>query len=227
MPRKFDDEVLSRWLDDELERSQRSEIAHALSEDATLAREVDGLRAQDERIRSWFETEPASNPELESSVRAAFAARRARRPGKAWGRWMMPAAAAAMVMVAGFAGFDYMIDRRVDAALDQLRAERASDLALLASAMQDVLETRESGVAVSFDNSETGFSVTIVPKRTWKSASGHWCREFAEVLDRGPAEAAPVSTACRTPDGRWVRVSTELPGAQFPMILEKPRSRKL
>ena len=145
--------------------------------------------------------------------------RRTRQTKAAWQRWWLPASAAALVLGVGLAGFDYMLDRRVDAALDQMRAERASDLALLASAMQEVLETRESGIEVSFQNSDTGLSVTLLPRRTWKSASGHWCREFVEAVGETPVEDAAISTACRSPDGRWQRVMTELPGAHAPLIL--------
>ena len=96
-----------------------------------------------------------------------------------------------------------------------------------ADIMQEVLESQESGTEVAFQNPETGLAFRIKPQRTWKSASGHWCREFIEVVgDRTDADA-PVSTACRVSKQRWVRVVTTLPGWQEPVLPNAATARDL
>lgn len=216
---RTDDETLSRWFDGELPPKEHEEVARAIDSDTDLAVRADSIRAQDASVRKWFDDQLAPPPPvLEQSVKAAFAARRRDRKATSGRAWWLPAAAAAAVLIAGIAGFDYLIDRRVNDALDRMRAERASDMAMLASAMQDVLETRESGVPVSFENDQTGLAVTFIPTRTWKSASGHWCREFTEVFPEVSSDEAPVGTACRNSDGHWMRVRTELPGPGVPFM---------
>ncbi len=221
MPGRIDEEALSRWLDNELESIDAEAVDTAVRSDQAVTDKAGRLDEQDANVRAWFEEQlPPIPAHLEQSIRTGFSRRRARQNKDARQRWWLPVAAVALVLGIGLVGFDYMLDRRVDAALDQMRAERASDLALLASAMQEVLETRESGIEVSYQNSDTGLSVTLLPRRTWKSASGHWCREFVEAVGDTPVEDAAISTACRSPNGRWQRVVTELPGAQAPFILD-------
>lgn len=223
MAGKIDDETLSRWLDDALQPAEAGTVADAMMSDDALAARADAIKMQDSNIRSWFDDQLAQPPiGLEHSVKAAFAARRAHQRSSNGRQWWLPAVAAAVVLVAGFAGFNHAIDSRVNDALDRMRTERASDMAMLASAVQEVLENRESGVEVSFENDQTGLAVTLIPRRTWKSASGHWCREFAEVVGSMPPEDAAVSTACRTSEGQWKRISTEVPGVLAPIILEAP-----
>ena len=130
----------------------------------------------------------------------------------------MPAAAAAAVVVIGLLAFDTMIDRRVDLALKQMRAERAADISMLASAVQEVLETRQSGAEAIYENASTGLAVKIVPRRTWKSASGHWCREFSELFHASVERQPVISVACRNESGSWVRTRTELSAPSAPVV---------
>ena len=211
MAHGIDDDRLSAYLDGGLAEDEMCVVEDALLKDPEAAGQLVALRAADDRFREWAEEQMPEPPEaLINGIQNAFRVRRARADGDGWRRWLVPAAAALAVVVAGAAAFDWMIERRVAGALDQMRAERASDMALLASAVQDVLEHRESGSEASFTNASTGFGVTIVPLRTWQSASGHWCRAFLEVRPGSERETAPVGTACRTSDGVWVRTSTEL-----------------
>ena len=209
----IDRDILSRIIDDEATEADR----RALGDDPAAQAGLDAMLRQDAAVRDWFDSAAGAQvpPALERAVRNGFKVRRAR---TGIVRWFVPVAAAAVMVVAGVATFDAMLDRRVNQALEQMRAERASDLALLASAVQDVLEQQPSGAEVRFENAATGFEVTLKPRRTWKSASGHWCREFVEIFDPLATETAPISTACRTPDGRWVRVRTELKTPTTPVL---------
>lgn len=216
----IDDETLSRWFDGELGPDKTAEIAERLTDDTALAERVERLERGDALLRDWFDErlEPPA-PELENLVRKGI---RKRQKTPQVYLWVPAVAAAGVILVAGLVGFDKMIEQRVNSALDQMQAQRASDVATLASAMQDVLETRPSGEAVLVQNASTGFQATLVPKRTWKSASGHWCREFVEIFPGVQVAEAPVSTACRMKDGTWVRLRTEIPSPKAPIILDNP-----
>lgn len=44
----------------------------------------------------------------------------------------------------------------------------------------------------------------VTPIRTWKSDSGHWCREFEETLQFPDGRAQTTrAVRCRSGDGRW------------------------
>lgn len=228
MTSRIDDEKISRFLDGELDDAHVAGDQHTALGDHTLTPRADQIRGQEKAIRDWFEGKlPAPSPTIEQSIRTGFAERRAHHHRAKRSRWWLPAAAAAAVLFVGFAAFNQLIDSRVEAALDQMRVERASDIALLTSAMQEVLETRESGVKVSFRNTATGLSVTMIPRRTWKSASGHWCREFVESIGNAPIEKSAVTTACRSSNGLWKRVRTELPGGQVPLQMNYSGAKEL
>ena len=227
MSRRIDDETLSRWLDSELSASDRATVEDAIRTQTEDADHAGKLKAQDDRLRQWFASESADTSHLAESIRAGFANKRATVQTAPRHAWWMPAVAAAAILIAGLVGFDFVLERRVNAALEQMRAERASDLALMTRAMQEVLESQESGTEVAFQNPETGLAFTIKPQRTWKSASGHWCREFVEVVGDRKASGAPISTACRVAKQRWVRVVTTLPGWQEPVLQQNAAGRDL
>jgi surface antigen len=72
-----------------------------------------------------------------------------------------------------------------------------------AQAVQQALETRRSGDQYRWaEGARTHGSV--VPLRTYKSVSGHYCREFRElvVVDGGP-RIERQAIACRDGDGVW------------------------
>lgn len=212
----FDDQMLSRWLDGELEPAETERLRKRLGAERELAVRLSQFRKGDDAVRDWYDSQLAPAPRaLEDVVRQSFKAKRSKRLNVS--TWL-PAAAAAAVVLAGFVGFDYMIDRRVNAALDLMQAQRASDAAFLTASMQEVLETRPSGEAVQVQNASTGLNVTLVARRTWKSATGHWCREFVESFEGERAAEQPVSTACRSRQGIWERVRTEIPSPSTPII---------
>jgi len=207
MSERDDDRLLSEYLDEALEADERDELEARLAAEPALARRLDALRAADRLARDWAEAA------LAEPSPAAVAIIRRRRGGAALRRltpWLVPAAAAIAVVALGALGIDRAVDRRVAAAIDHLEDQRTADLKLLASAMQEMLETRESDTPVTFRSDQTGFSVTLVTQRTWRSKSGHWCRQFVELFPGADPAAAPVSVACRSKDGIWTRMKTEL-----------------
>ena len=75
-------------------------------------------------------------------------------------------------------------------------------------AVQYALEHLTSGVAaVSIFN---GIEVAVMPMRTWKSVSGHYCRRY-EITITKPASAPDrtESTRCRDGNGIWKKVKED------------------
>lgn len=124
--------------------------------------------------------------------RAASAARRVVRAGVSiWPTW----AAVAFLPVSA-------------TALEPLYTElSAFETALARVALQDTLEhmpSRQIGRWSVTDGSARG---SITPLRTFKIKSGHYCREFREVVEstaKGTRSADHI--ACRNGAGKWVRI---------------------
>lgn len=46
---------------------------------------------------------------------------------------------------------------------------------------------------------------SVTPRRTWRSRSGHWCREFEELLKLADGrQYSALGKRCRNKDGRWL-----------------------
>lgn len=77
----------------------------------------------------------------------------------------------------------------------------------LESTVQYALENLISGAAARAELGET--DVSVMPIRTWKSVSGHWCRRY-EVVVTGPGAGSDrtEATRCRE-DGVWKRLPQE------------------
>lgn len=207
------DDVLSAFMDGRLSPESEGEIRQRISCDRMLASRVERFRRADAAARDWFgaslEEPPAA---MADAVRRGFTAR------KPAGRslphaWLAPLAVAAGIAAVAVIGLNHEVDRRVSQSVAQMRLEREADLQMLASAMQEALETRVSGTEVIYRNDSTGTSVKLTPLRTWRNQQGQWCREFAEVFSEPAAGPAPLSIACRQSDGSWQRVKTELRGS--------------
>lgn len=79
-------------------------------------------------------------------------------------------------------------------------------LALARETRQQALETVPAGQARSWavDGIATG---AIEPLRTWKSTSGHWCREYRESLRLADGRSQTIEAIrCRDANGRWRKV---------------------
>ncbi len=76
-------------------------------------------------------------------------------------------------------------------------------------AVQTALETHASGKPLYWNVRDVAQGI-VIPRRTWRSATGHWCREFEEnVQERGGRSQSTVAVRCRAKDGRW-----KLPGGE-------------
>ena len=73
------------------------------------------------------------------------------------------------------------------------------------AAVQYALEHLTSGISTA--SMFQGTEVTVMPVRTWKSVSGHYCRRY-EITITKPASAPDrtESTRCRDGNGIWKKV---------------------
>ncbi len=70
-------------------------------------------------------------------------------------------------------------------------------------AVQIALEERPRGEAERWSVKGVAQGA-VVPIRTWKSQSGHWCREFEETLQLSDGRKQTTrAVRCRSSDGRW------------------------
>jgi surface antigen len=80
------------------------------------------------------------------------------------------------------------------------------DRAIARDRFQDALETRHSLQAAEWHNDASGNSGAVMPVRTFRIPSGHYCREFRESLVNAGTLAERTGTACRREDGVWILV---------------------
>lgn len=80
------------------------------------------------------------------------------------------------------------------------------DLALARSVLQETLETQRSEEIRLWRNDATGNSGSVMPLRTFKIKTGHFCRDYRETVLAGRTMASRTGTACRSGNGLWVSI---------------------
>jgi surface antigen len=81
---------------------------------------------------------------------------------------------------------------------DELYASRAE---------YQALEYTPAGSATGWQNPDSGHSGSVIPTRTYQTASGEYCREFQQQAAIGGQVQEVYGTACRQPDGQWQLVN--------------------
>jgi surface antigen len=147
---------------------------------------------------------------LVAAVDAAFAKRRAGRGGAGRDWFRHPAfgaiAASIVAVVVGLAGANYFAERGVEREFARLEALRAADQEMIQATVSVALESHVSGRPVRWHNPDSGSRGSVEPLRTFKIATGQWCREYTHAIDfRGWQErqASLRAIACREPGGGW------------------------
>lgn len=87
-------------------------------------------------------------------------------------------------------------------------AAHARTDAVIESAIQTALERLQSGVMLTEQSSDGITDIGARPLRTWKSVSGHYCREYeVRVTDKGTRiPTITTGSRCRGADGIWREV---------------------
>jgi len=117
--------------------------------------------------------------------------------------------AAALVLIAGtFAFTSFWMQSRMDDAVSSLAAHMETERILLAQTVQEALETKVSGEPV-FVGQEGDWREVLTPIKTYRSKSGHWCRQYLRQTTFGGLDLAIRGTACRDGNGTWTTVFAE------------------
>ncbi|MES0884843.1 hypothetical protein [Roseibium sp. SCP14] len=124
--------------------------------------------------------------------------------------------AAALVLIAGtFMFTSIWMQSRMDDAVASLAAHLETERILLTQSVQEALETRVSGETV-FIGQEGDWTEVLTPIKTYKSKSGHWCRQYLRQSTFGGRDLSIRGTACREQDGTWTTVFAEPVSDKFP-----------
>lgn len=74
---------------------------------------------------------------------------------------------------------------------------------------QVALETLPSDQPRHWSGSGSGPSGFVIPLRTFKITTGHYCREYMEAIIVGGFSRSQVAVACRDGDAGWVKVEPQ------------------
>ncbi len=175
-----DDELLSRFIDGELDREESRALRERLIADRGLRARLDRMRSVNDRLKAAFDVPGAERvpPAIEARVRGNRAANRNRHT------WAM-ALAASVVAAAGL----------LLAPQWREQAQRPDGVPAADALLADVLESAASR-GEGWDELEDGRRIR--PVLSFSSLDGEWCREY--LLAQGRESFRGV--ACRHA-GEW------------------------
>lgn len=204
MTEQLDPETLEAFVDGQLDPKAMAETSDQLKRNPDAAARVQALHGDSILLRAAYQ-EAADAPlpaALLATIDRGFARRR--HSSGAFQRYAL-AAAIAVALAAGLAGYlagEYSLRRELAA----VAAREAEDQRILAAAIEQALERAASGQSVAWQNPDSGVHGEIVPVRTYRSKSNHWCREYLASKVADGIEEKTRAIACRAGDGDWVKV---------------------
>ena len=208
------EEQLNAYVDGELDAAEVARIETLLEQDAALAAEILALRECSAVLRGAYQ-EPLSRAvpdSLHAAIDEAWSEQRPERPRQRGGSradgyfaWW-PTAAAAVLAAAVALPFGFLLsDLQWERSLRQEAEIARSDAEARLAALDRGLEQLVSGESLEWNNPDSDALGVVVPVRTFKSASGHWCREYEARTERGSGEEVERGIACRNEGGTWER----------------------
>ena len=81
------------------------------------------------------------------------------------------------------------------------------DRHIAAVALQIAMERRDDNEAGTWTNGLSGNHGAVVPRSTYRSESGAFCRQYDEMVTVAGVAASYRHTACRDGSGRWATVT--------------------
>ncbi len=81
------------------------------------------------------------------------------------------------------------------------------DRHIAALAMQIAMERRDDNESGTWTNGLSGNHGAVVPRRTYRSQAGAYCRQYDEMVTVAGVAASFQRTACRDGSGRWTVVT--------------------
>ena len=92
-------------------------------------------------------------------------------------------------------------------ASDPRRNMTNDDRHIAAVTMQIAMERRSDNEPSTWTNGLSGNHGAVVPRRTYRSRTGDFCRRFEEIVTVAGVTATFERTACRDGDGRWLALT--------------------
>ena len=198
MKRGFDEEMLSAYMDGELDSAATQMMEEIIDEDESArACIIDAVKAG-ARLRSTL------NPTLDERIPerlldAAQAVKKNRLHLKPVLSGIIRLAAAVVILLGGFAA-GRVLQPGDDKHLPNLTA------ALPAPYLQVVNEALEhnlSGTPRQWQPAQNSVTVTVTPVRTYRHRDGRYFREFKLEVSGGPQPVRVNGLAYRAEKGRW------------------------
>lgn len=198
-------------LDGETSMQEREDILERL-ESTPESAELLMQMAEDQKLLQ--EALPAHVPEtslkkLENVIDREFERRMPKaKPETNWTRAIVYLAASLVLVAGTFASTNFWMQERMDQAVASLAAHMETERLLLAQTVQEALETKVSGEPV-YIGQDGNWSEILTPIQTYKSKSGHWCRQYLRQTRFGKLDMTIRGTACRDENGVWTTVFAE------------------
>ena len=204
MNRRLDPSTLEAYVDGQLDAAGMSETAELLLGDPEALARVRALHKDTALLRAAYQevADAPVPPALMETIDRGFDRRRR---SSATFRVYAMAAAVALALLASVAGYlagEYRAREDVAVAA----AHAAEDRRLLAAAVEQALEHTTSGKSVAWRNPDSGAYGQVMPVRTYRSKSNHWCREYLASKVSDGTEEKIRAIACRAGGGDWVKV---------------------
>jgi surface antigen len=210
----IDEGLLVAYVDGELDAEQTRAVEALLAVDADARRCVRELRESAALVLGAFRDKPGTPvPErLFATINDAVSRQRAPlrllsggRPRAARHHWRVPMAMAASVamLAIGLSGGYVYSELRVQQAAERAQASRLVDRKTIEAAVTEALEKRLSGASIEWASPASGLRGAVTPTRTFRDATGQWCREYEEVIRYDGDIEHRRGIACRTGEGEW------------------------
>jgi surface antigen len=204
-------EDISTFMDGEMDdRAKTADIGSA--DDPETAALLAGFGRVDGLVRAHYggQADQDVPDHLAAVVRDGFEARRG---GKRRSAFWMPMAASFIIATVSLGASFQFAQQRTQQQIAAYEERWAEGERALQAALQDALETKKSGTVVAFASGQADIHGSIRPTRTYKSRSGHWCREFSEVIEIDGSREFRQGLACRENSGVWARLETKISGS--------------
>lgn len=198
-------------LDGEASEDQRRRAETELFKNADARQLFRGMAADQDAVRLAYAGSDHDDgaERLKAVIEREFALRGARRGASPFLLGRLTGIAASFILVAvTFAATSLWMQSRHEQQMSEVVAHLELERQLLTSVMQDALETRMSGEKVEISDT-TGLAEVLTPIATYRSKSGHWCRQYLRQAAYGAHRLAIRGTACRDQSGVWTTVSAE------------------
>ncbi len=207
-------EELSAYKDGELSPEAAEKFEQKLQQNEELRDALLTMTQLDNSAKTVFDEMLSDTISLHQVSRITKAFDNQKRQKSGWNQnWWAPAIAASILalLVSGGVGY-FAFEQYNTKLLAQIQAAQEADSQRLAKLLQEALETQVSGTAVKFSDPKSSVSMQVEPVHTYKSESGHWCREFNERIERDGVVEFRKGLACREQKGQWRRLKTTIEG---------------